>query len=482
MKKLSKFQGGYSALMLMAGLAVVAITQVGAAKYSVNTAQRTEGITAGATVGEINRAVSTYVFNYGANILGNTAIALPAGGNVTNSRSPSVADLQALVGLNGNTPATAKNGGSYVVAIQNGPAGCLGLTCNLQFQTYVDRAFTDDSGGYYGRMLEAAIASNPGDVGVSQPDAPALVRGPNWTFANPLGATSGVLMAVGGTGASVYAQFVRVNDTRDPDLKGKLSVVGDVATNGSMSAVGDISTAGGRAKLRSDGWVQGNSGLYSPTGSAYLGGDVSAGGGSATLGTDGFVSGSSGFYSKSGVVYVGAGVYTGGEVSGAGGFAKLQSDGNILARGGKVILAPGGAATSGVSCGDPGQISTDSTGGMLNCTGGLWSAVSGAPAGTLCGSINRNWYNQWLDFGAGTCQGKALISYNSVSQWVPGSPGGESCDREGSNCVTYPPTPGYWTTSNTPFSNCPAGYSFKMTGHTNYGGVSGDDLFSCMKV
>ena len=66
MKKLSKFQGGYSALLLLGGLAVIAITQVGAAKYSVNTAQRTEGITAGATVGEINRAVSTYVFNFGA--------------------------------------------------------------------------------------------------------------------------------------------------------------------------------------------------------------------------------------------------------------------------------------------------------------------------------------------------------------------------------------------------------------------------------
>ena len=185
MKRISKFQGGYSALLLMGGLAVIAITQVGAARYAVNTAQRSEGTVAGATVGEINRAVSTYVFNYGNNILGNTAIALPAGGSVANPRSPSVAELQALVGLNGNTPSTAKNGGNYVVAIQNGPAGCLGLTCNLQFQTYVDRAFTDDGGNYYGRMLEAAIASNPGDVGVSQPDTPALVRGPNWTFANP---------------------------------------------------------------------------------------------------------------------------------------------------------------------------------------------------------------------------------------------------------------------------------------------------------
>ena len=362
MKKLSKIQGGYSALALLAGLSIVAITQVGAAKYAINTAQRSEGTVAGATVGEINRAVATYVFNFGANILGNTAIPLPAGGSVVNPRSPSVADLQALVGLNGNTPATAKNGGSYVVAIQNGPAGCLGLTCNLQFQTYVDRAFTDDSGNYYGRMLEAAIASNPGDVGVSQPDTPTLVRGPNWTFANPLGATSGVLMAVGGTGASVYAHFVRVNDTRDPDLKGKLSVVGDVATNGSMSAVGDISTAGGRAKLRSDGWVQGNSGLYSPTGSAYLGGDVSAGG-SLAAGGD----------------VTSFGVVRATQIQASSG-AKLGSDGNVTAPGGTLKLAVGGTAYAGWGCGTTGQITTAPSGDVLSCMGGIWSTASSSDA------------------------------------------------------------------------------------------------------
>ena len=105
-----------------------------------------------------------------------------------------------------------------------------------------------------------------------------------------------------------------------------------------------------------------------------------------------------------------------------------------------------------------------------NCVDVPASSTAGAPRGSMCGSAGRDWGGGWSN--RVFCGGRPLISYHDELQWM-----GYWAFDEYLNASWEE---GYFSVTVTDY-NCPNGYQFMMTAHTNYGGVSGDDIFSCVK-
>ena len=110
--------------------------------------------------------------------------------------------------------------------------------------------------------LVAAYLSSPGAAGAgaaSQIGAETVLRSANFTVPNPVVGQPGGIIAIGTyLDDGIYANFVRVQDTRDPDLLGKLTVAGDIT--GKMSVgTSDSVAACLRAALTNTGQIIANS-------------------------------------------------------------------------------------------------------------------------------------------------------------------------------------------------------------------------------
>ena len=111
---------------------------------------------------------------------------------------------------------------------------------------------------------------------------------------------------------------------------------------------------------------------------------------------------------------------------------------------------------------------------------------AGLISGTLCGSVGRDWGGGWSNHVP--CMGTNLISFHNESQvvWQPATRGCRTVDpcggRNGTGQFFDIPARYVTVVTTVTDTNCPSGYQFMMTAHTNYGGVSGDDIFSCVKI
>ncbi|MBC7503719.1 hypothetical protein H7169_02010 [Candidatus Gracilibacteria bacterium] len=104
---------------------------------------------------------------------------------------------------------------------------------------------------------------------------------------------------------------------------------------------------------------------------------------------------------------------------------------------------------------------------------GKWAselAAGSVPQGTLCGVAMRGWSGPIQP--AINCKGQPIIITTTVPSGYM-NPGycAESCVEP------------YWVDTTTYIEawNCPSGYSSQQTTHSNWGGQSGDDTWSCVK-
>lgn len=120
--------------------------------------------------------------------------------------------------------------GNYQIEIERSPAGCettSPLICDVIGKVYIDRPITAANGVEPdGAAIGAIMRKLGGFGGFSMLPNGATVRFPDGsTIPNPVaGNPAGVVVAKFGYGSSGLSQFVRLNDTRDPNLQGSLTV------------------------------------------------------------------------------------------------------------------------------------------------------------------------------------------------------------------------------------------------------------------
>lgn len=316
---------------------------------------------------------------------------------------------------------------------------CPGATCSV-----VGLAYTTTPLVYSGTTeprfdLLGTYLASPGVAGgglITKPDGNGSILAGNsgMSFPNPMGARPGVLGIYTYIDQGFYANFVRIQDTRDPDLRGGLTlsglskdgvntlrVTGDAITTGNSAITGSQTVTGaatflnevtvkdpgsgtvcvkfyvaGQVDINCNGVLNAKAGTFTgPLGTVKVGDTGSA----YTIDSSGKVRGQNGFYTALNSMFGDnpVGVQFGGShftvtQDNVNALLSVQSDGQVQARKSVATqyLALTSAATLGQACGTPAAMSpqgpatmpgntaiaSDGNGGIVTCVGGVWTGVT----------------------------------------------------------------------------------------------------------
>jgi hypothetical protein len=145
---------------------------------------------------------------------------------------PSVAELAAMGYLPTGWAATSSslNAAPYTISFSRVPAGCVAAACNVEGIVVLQGPIRAGSGDIDGAVIGPILTRLGADSGVSLLTDPTHLQGfgNTWRADNPVtGQPAGVVAVRVGTTSSSFGQFIRIGDTRDPNLQGNLSVAGN---------------------------------------------------------------------------------------------------------------------------------------------------------------------------------------------------------------------------------------------------------------
>jgi type II secretory pathway pseudopilin PulG len=371
------------------------------------------------------QALQDYVDeNYGA-LQFNTpvtknAITLVAGTAAGQAMQPTVANLIAMGYLNAgfSNQTLVVDGGVFRNVIERQPVGCVTNACNIVGLAYLGspvliKGETTSNSLIIGQMLNRL--GGLGGASIEGGTANVTGTGGAWTWPNPIDvAQAGVVGARFGFGSSTFAGYVRMNDTRDPNLQGNLTVAGNTTLNnitvngtstltGALTSTGDITarnitatqtmTATGR--IRSDNSVGASNVAGCLRAALESGGNVVSRAADcvtrALLANDGLT-----LSNAAGTARIQANSDTGllaiNTTAGAQNIGLDGAAGRVTAQAMRVDVS----ATRGAACVNANDIVTDGevSGTILVCKGGIWRApgLPEAVAGAACvsnGSLAR---------------------------------------------------------------------------------------------
>ena len=238
-------QRGNALVFALLGLLISAIGAMGVLQGSRLQARHEAGNGEATILDKLRGAANNAIFEAmgliqnGAAFSKNGATITPATVEGELVWSPSIAQLVAMGYLPPGWTATTSplNNAPYAVAFRRVPAGCVATACNIEGHVVLQgpiRSGADSDGAVIGPIL-ARIGA---DSGVSLPMDPEHIQGfgNTWTLDNPVpGRPAGVVAVRIGTASSGFGQFVRIGDTRDPNLQGNLTVAGNTLFGGSGS-------------------------------------------------------------------------------------------------------------------------------------------------------------------------------------------------------------------------------------------------------
>ena len=409
---------GNALLFALLGLLVSALAAVGVIQGTRLQAKHEAGAGEATILEKLRDAANSAIFDglgpiqSGAAFGRNGVTVAPVDVNGELVWKPTVTQLAAMGYLpTGWTAiASALNAAPYAISWTRLPAGCVAAACNVEGYVVLQGPIRSGTADSDGAVIGPILARIGADSGVSLATDPARIQGfgNTWRLDNPVaGQPAGVVAVRVGTSSAAFGQFVRIGDTRDPNLAGNLTVAGNTLFgNGSTrsefrSALQvdaqpiDLHDASGAAcvSLRPDGVVdiQCSGSLSASTGLFR-----DAAGHSTTVAGTGLVTG--GNVSADGGLSTGAMTLFGGDdphavVVKAGdlfvrnptgtALLRIAASGDVtvnndLVAGGAVQaqrLTLLGAVDEGDSC-SPGQVAMMNGGGLATCQGASFRATS----------------------------------------------------------------------------------------------------------
>ena len=286
-------QRGNALLFALLGLLVSALAAVGVIQGTRLQAKHEAGTGEATILEKLRDAANSAIFDglgpiqngtaFGRN--GVTVSPVDVSGELV--WKPTVAQLSAMGYLPTGWTATASalNAAPYAISLTRLPAGCVAAACNVEGYVVLQGPIRSGAADSDGAVIGPILARIGADSGVSLATDPTHIQGfgNTWRLDNPVaGQPAGVVAVRVGTASAAFGQFVRIGDTRDPNLAGNLTVAGntlfgDGATRSEFRSAlqvdaqpVDLRDAGGTAcvSLRPDGVVdiQCNGSLSASTG------------------------------------------------------------------------------------------------------------------------------------------------------------------------------------------------------------------------
>jgi hypothetical protein len=222
----------------------------------------------------VRRAAETYAQeNYTAlqsNLpITKNGVTLNPGVTAGQTYRPTIANLAALSYLPANFQTQASfanrgNPGNYGIQVRRTPVGCVAQACDIIGEVFIDQPILADLSGAANEpdnpAISAILAKLGGNGGFTMlgPTSNTITwlgSFPQGVDANPVaGNPAGVVVGRFGFGSSGLGQFVRIGDTRDPQLQGNLTVQGSI-TGRQNIGTDDGVAACLRAALQADGQI-----------------------------------------------------------------------------------------------------------------------------------------------------------------------------------------------------------------------------------
>ncbi|WP_025139629.1 hypothetical protein [Achromobacter sp. DH1f] len=148
--------------------------------------------------------------------------------------SLSLLDLRRAKNVPSGFPASAPLGNIPLIrVIRSGGATCPGTQCRIDAMAYSSRPLNSGIARFGdSNMIGKFLMSTAGYGMAAQVDNPAELRGATGAFANPVDlGMDGIVGVHALLDTTMYEQFVRIRDSRDPDLQGNLTVAGTTNLN-----------------------------------------------------------------------------------------------------------------------------------------------------------------------------------------------------------------------------------------------------------
>lgn len=290
---------------------------------------------------------------------------------------PTLAELQALGRIRPGFPLVMPT--RQIARVDILRQNCPGANCSLTATVCTTTPVAFDSTTVNWDMANTMLEAQQGNGGQSRINDGANIRGPALNVPNPVGNVEGIVCGSTMLDTTLYNSFVRINDTRDPNLQGPLTVAGLTTLNGGANINGptainnDLSVSGKTTNgpcLTLEGGTNGRAGFgcQSPDNvpSGYTGGvtstDVIAQGNILASSAPAGFTGSNGNYA----------LVTANNGTGA---AEIRTSGRAAAD----RLTPLGSYTPGAACtaADNGSIAQSTGGnGLVLCSSGVWRLLS----------------------------------------------------------------------------------------------------------
>ena len=157
-----------------------------------------------------------------------------------NALAPTIAELKADASrIPAGLPAKMPGGQQALILITR-TGTCPGSTCQINGLVYMNAPFTMPRTGAAHRLDLAIETMNSmnGAGGISMLSSPTTIKGGAGSAPNPLGSVDSVVGAFTYLDNAFWMQFVRMNDTRDPNLQGNLTLGGNESVNGTLGVNG----------------------------------------------------------------------------------------------------------------------------------------------------------------------------------------------------------------------------------------------------
>lgn len=350
---------GFTLVELIVAISIAAILSIYAQAQLAKLSEEQIGVSAGSYLKQVAGAAEQYALSH-FDDLGN-GVDIPG---VANDIAPTIAELVTDQKLPSGFPTTAgamPTRQSLRIDVEK--TNCPGAGCNIVTRVCTTTGVTLGGPNVRYDLAQVMVDQQGGTGGQSSYTTPAVIRGPSLNVANPNGAVPGTVCASATLNTAMFQQFVRVRDTRNPDLRGDLSAVGNLAITGQSTLTGNVAAAG-NVSVAGSGGFGGADPVAVPAGLTGVNtSDMVASGNivATDLGA-GFTGNNGNFVAMT---------------TNSGGEAAVVTSGRMSGR----RLIPTGSYTKGTACVEAGALglsATEASGSLVVCSSGRWTPLTTA--------------------------------------------------------------------------------------------------------
>ncbi len=394
---------GFTLIELGIVMAAIAILSTLGARLGKIYAAQQRGVLIGQTMAEVHAAAEDFARRNRTAVIANGTGTPTAIAGTVNPLSPTLPELLALGHLSKSISTAVPRAGNITIAFTVTPGGCLPINCAIRMQTYISGPIWEVGSNVVAQgVLAKAIEEAGVKAGRSDSTDPTSLHGMNglWTAPNPVaGNPVGIFGMLSSTADVGTDAFVRIQDTRNPDLQGPLTVAGAVTHSGTTTHTG-TTTHAGATTLNGATTVNSSLSTVGAAGTLSVGGATTIAG-ATTINSTANVTGRI----TAGENVLATGMVRGDRLTVTGSYpvgGACVDDGAIAKRlGGQgAVMCIGGfwqavvtIAAANAACAPNGSEAQDASGVKLTCVNGTYRAlgtlITAATVGAACATAGQ---------------------------------------------------------------------------------------------